>query len=222
MKKLVVLFAVLLLSGCSGNITLEQLEYPSEVREYTVQEPQTWGTSEPSKAETVYFSDSLFNQFRESTYMQVRLVTDDTESVLIVDIPNHEVILDGIKHNYLMNKTFSLVGNDWVEVSDIVEIPDWELLNFENVLTPWLTLTEGYHISVGTKGEKIEDYEYYTFKAPVASDEVRGVQYERLLDAEVIYVFCNKSLVSLAIDVGYVISGNEYHSYKSIRLEELR
>lgn len=222
MTKLVVLFAVLLLSGCSGNITLEQLEYPSEVREYTVQEPQTWGTSEPSKAETVYFSDSLFNQFRESTYMQVRLVTDDTESVLIVDIPNHEVILDGIKHNYLMNKTFSLVGNDWVEVSDIVEIPDWELLNFENVLTPWLTLTEGYHISVGTKGEKIEDYEYYTFKVPVASDEVRGVQYERLLDAEVTYVFCNKSLVSLAIDVGYVISGNEYHSYKSIRLEELR
>lgn len=222
MKKLVVLFAVLLLSGCSGNITLEQLEYPSEVREYTVQEPQTWGTSEPSKAETVYFSDSLFNQFRESTYMQVRLITDDTESVLIVDIPNHEVILDGIKHNYLMNKTFSLVGNDWVEVSDIVEIPDWELLNFENVLTPWLTLTEGYHISVGTKGEKIEDYEYYTFKAPVASDEVRGVQYERLLDAEVTYVFCNKSLVSLAIDVGYVISGNEYHSYKSIKLEELR
>ena len=25
----------------------------------------------------MYFSDDLFNQFRESTYMQVRMVTDD-------------------------------------------------------------------------------------------------------------------------------------------------
>ena len=57
------------------------------------------------------------------------MVTDDRESVLIVDIPNHEVVLDEIKHNYLTNKTFSLVDNDWVEVSDVVEIPDWDLLN---------------------------------------------------------------------------------------------
>ena len=215
MRRLVGLFGVfILLTGCSrqlngvevGTIPEREISFNLDIS----------STVTEAVSPTCEFSGDF--GISDYTYAEFMILQGDIASELIVDLPNHTVTRDGHTHDYLKNKSYI----NGLEVEEAVDILDWPVMDFTSISDVWLQLTKDYPLEAGCVGEVSGDYEYYTIQRQAIDGSVVGAPHDRLGNEEYTYIIQDGVVISLGIDVSYIVSGVEFHKQKSIQLLTLQ
>lgn len=172
-------------------------------------------TTEPmQKVMARYDADSL-SGLKDLTYCYITMMQNgEVTGSLEVDLDNDCLTLnDEVRHNYLTWKTWVKEGDDWVEIEEGVDIPNYNVIYWDNLLDAFNDLLADEQIPEGTRGELQDGYEYFTRQTDnvlVTTEEGKKNGYRRLD-----YIIEGNKPKSVSVTEGYHSGSGDVESFSA-------
>lgn len=169
----------------------------------------------------------------ETSYTSIvyNVVSDTTTKVtdfnIITSYGDNDERGSGEKHyirDFANDITYERNDDDteWLECDGKIPMIDWDILSFDNSYAIWKYLMKDCDTPVDTIGYISGDYEYYTVVKEADDSFISGIEYDRLGDQEMTYIYhrIGDSLIptSVVVEINYFVGNTEYYVRSTVQL----